>query len=502
MPSGDVLVLIDEGGWVIEWGRPAEELLGWSAEEAVGQQVTAPLPEVAADDELRREGFPEAVSALVKPMLLGTSVVWQVLAAGDVIPGRDVAILRALFTPSPEGVHVLDGELRVVRPGSAHRGMGEQPVGRHFTEMFEREGAEEETAVARGVLENGEPVINRLVRGVRVPGKPGRRTHSLSYFRLEGPEGEVLGLVTSEVDLTERENAQNRLALVDEVRARVGHGLNLGAVCRELVGAVVPAFASAAIVEVIEDIVRGQEPPPVPVHQDVPLRRAAFEGPEPAYPVGEVRPMPPGTPFSGVLTDLQPRLLVIEDDTSWLDADPTRAEIIRRYGAHSLIVAPLVLHGLALGVVSFYRAGHKDPFVEDDLTVASGMCAHAALCIDNVTRYMREWVVAQSVQRRLLPEGPVTQPTLEITRLHLPNPRAAVPGSTRSLCPANGLRSSSETYRGRASPRRSPWGSCAQPSTPSPPWICSPTSCRPASTTSRPASPPGTPPQTSRTMNL
>ncbi|MFD1277206.1 PAS domain-containing protein [Streptomyces kaempferi] len=36
MPSGDVLVLIDESGRVIEWGRPAADLFGWSAEEALG----------------------------------------------------------------------------------------------------------------------------------------------------------------------------------------------------------------------------------------------------------------------------------------------------------------------------------------------------------------------------------------------------------------------------------------------------------------------------------
>ncbi|MGX1676134.1 PAS domain S-box protein [Streptomyces sp. NPDC055400] len=37
MPSGDMLVLIDDSGRVVEWERPAEELFGWSAEEAVGR---------------------------------------------------------------------------------------------------------------------------------------------------------------------------------------------------------------------------------------------------------------------------------------------------------------------------------------------------------------------------------------------------------------------------------------------------------------------------------
>lgn len=319
MTGGDVLVLIDEAGRVIECGRPAEELLGCSAEDAVGRQVTALLPEVAADDEVRRAGFPAATAALVRPVLRGSSVVWRVLAAGDDMPGRDAAILRALFAPSPVGLHVLDDQLRVVGTGADRHVPGDLPAGhlagRRFTELFEREGSEEESAVAHEVLRSGQPLVNRLVRGLRVPGKPGRRTHSVSYFRLEGPDGEVAGLVASEADVTEREKAQARLTLLDNVRARVGHRRNLGAVCRELAEALVPAFASSAVIEVIEDIVRGDEPPSVPVQPDIPLRRAAFAGPAPAHATGEVHPMPAGTPFSEVLADLRPRLLAIGDDT-------------------------------------------------------------------------------------------------------------------------------------------------------------------------------------------
>lgn len=122
MPSGDVLVLIDESGRVIEWGRPAEELFGWSAEEAVGQSVTALMREVAADGERRGESFSHSAAVLVKPVLRGTSVLWQMFAAGDTMSGQDVAILKAAFTHSPVGLHVLDNQLRVVRMSTATGG--------------------------------------------------------------------------------------------------------------------------------------------------------------------------------------------------------------------------------------------------------------------------------------------------------------------------------------------------------------------------------------------
>ncbi|MCX5097476.1 SpoIIE family protein phosphatase [Streptomyces sp. NBC_00365] len=445
MPTGDVLLLVDESGRVIEWGRPAEELFGWSAEEAVGQSVTALIRELAADGKRRGESFSDAAAVLVKPALRGTSVVWQMLAAGDTMSGQDVAILKAAFTHSPVELHVLDNQLRVVRVSTATGGMPDTPVrhllGKHFTEACELADSEEETAVAQRVLESGEPVVNRIVHCLKAPGKPARRIQSVSYFRVEDSHGNVVGLVASTVDVTERENARNRLALLDTVRTRVGHRLSVMDVCWELVEAVVPAFAGVADVEVIEDVVRGEDPPLVPVHGDVPLRRAAFQGRIAGHPLGAVRPLPVGTPFSDVLSDLRPRLVAIEEDSSWLAADPARADVIRRSGAHSLIVAPLALRGQALGVVSFYRHQQEDPFEEEDVALASAVCTHAALCIDNARQFMREWIIARTVQRRLLPHQPATHATVEISPLHLPAPEGggawsdaiALPGARTAL---------------------------------------------------------------------
>lgn len=151
--------------------------------------------------------------------------------------------------------------------------------------------------------------------------------------------------------------------------------------------------------------------------------------------------MPTGTPFSDVLSDLRPRLVVIEEDSSWLAADPARADVVRRSGANSLIVAPLALRGHVLGVVSFYRHQRQDPFEEEDVAVASAVCAHAALCIDNARQFMREWIIARTVQRRLLPQQPATHATVEISQLHLPAPEGggawsdaiALPGARTAL---------------------------------------------------------------------
>ncbi|MFD1277207.1 PAS domain-containing protein [Streptomyces kaempferi] len=192
-------------------------------------------------------------------------MVWQVLTAGDAMSGQDAAILKAVFTQSPVRLYVLDHQLRVVRmstiAGERHDTSVRHLLGRHFTEACEFSDPEEEAAVAQRVLESGEPVVNRLVRRDKTPDRPTRRIYSVSYLRLEDSTGDVVGLVTSALDVTERENAQNRLTLLDTVRTQVGHLLNVMHVCSELVDAVVPAFAGIADVEVIEDVVRGEEPP-------------------------------------------------------------------------------------------------------------------------------------------------------------------------------------------------------------------------------------------------
>ncbi|MEU9477887.1 SpoIIE family protein phosphatase [Streptomyces sp. NPDC048191] len=212
----------------------------------------------------------------------------------------------------------------------------------------------------------------------------------------------------------------DRLALLESVRTSVGHRQNVAAVCQELVEAVVPAFADTTDVEVLDDVVRGEEPPTVPLARDVPLRRAALRGRLRAQ-VGDVHPLPAGTPFSDVLSDLRPRLVPLAADGPWPATDPARGEAVRRSGAHSLIVAPLVLGEQALGVVSFYRHPRQEPFERDDVAVASAICAHAALCINNARQYMREWIIASTVQRRLLPRHPAQRPTVELAPLHLPD---------------------------------------------------------------------------------
>ncbi|MFE5720602.1 SpoIIE family protein phosphatase [Streptomyces erythrochromogenes] len=339
-------------------------------------------------------------------------------------------MLDALFTQSPVGLHILDTELRLVRSNTATRSLHEVAVeglpGRHVTDTFTGlESSNELTEMIRSVLETGMPVREWLARS-RPDDEQGReRTLSISVFRLMDGQGTVLGVAVAAVDVTEAQDARARLRVLEAVHERVGRTLNIITTCEELAEVLVPAFADVAVVEVVEAVVRGEEPPTGQLAQDVPLRRAAFQSLSSlqqgqAHPVGDVRSLHTPTPYSRTLTDLRPRIVALDEDTPWLRSDPNRAAAIRAAGSHSMLVAPLALRGQVLGLVSLYRTGRSPSFGEDDLNLTREVCAHTSLCVDNARRFTREHTLAATVQRHLLPRHPVGQSTVETAHLHIP----------------------------------------------------------------------------------
>ncbi|MFJ3778052.1 SpoIIE family protein phosphatase [Streptomyces sp. NPDC090075] len=423
MPSDGAFMLVGDNGRVVEWSASAEEAFGWSRQEVVGRHI----------GELVREGDgaagmaalrASAVGLAVRPVLTGSALVWEVHAADGIDCGWTPAVLEALAGCSPMIFQVLDRELRIVRTSGACGRERERPdalLGGVFPDAYDLAAPEEEDAVARRVLATGRPALDRIVR-TRSSGGSGPRHYSVSYIRLEDARRDTVGLIVLALDVTDRMQAMQRLEILEAVRGSVGEHLDVIAVCEALIDAVVPAFCGIAVVEVIEDVVRGDTPPLAPVDGDVPLLRAAFRGVVSAHPVGGVSRLPDGTPFARVLADLRPRLVPVDHDSTWMSADPARAAAIEQSAVHSLIVAPLALRGQAMGVVSFYRHGTEERFEERDIALTADVCAHAALCLDNARRFTRERTIAATMKRRLLPQQPRATSAVDLARLHIPGP--------------------------------------------------------------------------------
>lgn len=334
-------------------------------------------------------------------------------------------MLEALFTQSPIGLHLLGTDLRVIRVNTAtpvmHGVAVDDLIGRPASEFYDVIDDADMETLLREVLDTGVPLLQRIVRA-RIRGDPSQECHfEMSALRLGNPHGTVLGVAVTGIDVTERERARARAQVLDTVRRHVGRTLDPIVTGEELVASVVPTFADIAIVEVVDGVIRGDDPPLAPLPTGTPLMRTAFRSdrarPPQAHPVGDVRRLPGPTPFTQALADLQPRVIALHPTATWLAFDPPRAEAIHSSRAHSLLVVPLTLRDAALGVVSLYRTENSRPFDEDDRQLAVELSTHTALCIDNARRYTREHTIAATVQRQLLPRRPETHASLETAYL-------------------------------------------------------------------------------------
>ncbi|MEV8003238.1 SpoIIE family protein phosphatase [Streptomyces parvus] len=349
--------------------------------------------------------------------------------------GFDEALLAALFSQSAVGLAVLDPQLRLVRANSLIEGVdtGEY-AGLPVNEVFRLDDPDGSEQLMKRVLAGEGPVRDHLVRG-RLRRIPGDRQFLTSLYRLQGPGGPdapALGLMVAVEDVTERERARAREAVLAAVRDAVGGSLDTATTCRDFADALTPGFADLAVVEVVDDVLRGAEPPVGPMPPGTPLRRAAsgrcdsvreaVEGGSGARgsAAGSTRHLPVRTPYALAAADLRARLVPLGPDTPWLGTDPDGARAVAETGAHSLIVVPLTLRGAVLGLVSLYRCRASEPFDENDVSLAVTAATRAALAIDNARRYEREHVIASTVQRRLLPQTERRQAAVDTAHVLLP----------------------------------------------------------------------------------
>ncbi|GAA3156350.1 SpoIIE family protein phosphatase [Streptomyces rameus] len=436
------LMVVDGGGVVVQWSHQAEELWGLPAGEAVGRRATdlvsmAPAPGVADVERRRRDRLREDAEGAdggglrVRPVLREDgAVTWGIFLppVDGVAPGVETAVLEALSAHTAGALFVVDEELHVVSANTAVQPLAgasaRQIRGRPITNVWPLPSRGELEHILHRVMADGTPVADHVMRTDRENDR--RRTHTVAVLPLR----DAPGAVVVAHDVTGQEKAHRGVQALYAVRERVGQTLDVVATCQELVHALVPGFADVVVVEVVEPVVRGEEPPLSPLGRDVPLRRAAFrtsggDQQARAHPVGDVRALPFPTPYAQALADLKPRAMALRPDTPWLAGDPARAEAIRASGARALLVAPLTLRGKVLGLLSLYRTQPSDGFDEKELALTLELATHTALSIDNARLYTREHTIAAALQRHLLPPAPPLQAAVETAGLYVADDRGA-----------------------------------------------------------------------------
>ncbi|MCT9007903.1 SpoIIE family protein phosphatase [Streptomyces rhizosphaerihabitans] len=453
MTGATPLMVVDGAGVVVRWSRRAREIWLRSDSEAVGRAaLTMVAPDTWASGTSNSGtsgsgtsssgsgtepgagpllihdvgGNPVDLRVQVVPLSDG-AVAWGVFEADDG-PAPDstrTAVFDILRANTHEAFFVLDSELRVLSVNEAACALcdieADKALDRPVADVCRPSHPQEFEDVLRGVLTDGTSVTGYVVRLGPPDGSSPERFAKLSAFPLKNARG----VVVSMTEVTETLRTKRRLEALGSVRERVGRSLDVVTTCQELVDALVPGFADIAVVDVVDAVVRGEDPPLSPLGRDIPLRRAAFRNGKPslmaqAYPVGDVRALPTPTPYSQVLSDLKPRAVALDSGSPWLDADPERARAIRASGARLLLTAPLALRGAVLGLLSLYRVQPNDAFDQNDLSVAHELATHTALSLDNARRYTHEHTIAAALQRHLLPPEPPSQTAIEFAPLHVP----------------------------------------------------------------------------------
>ncbi|PVC85575.1 protein phosphatase [Streptomyces sp. CS090A] len=500
-------VVLDGRDTVVGWSPAATELLGFGAHEAVGRPLSAflsplpaegPLP--AASDrpagaeppgasgrpgpgppsggnEIRlarhRDGHELLVATTVCPLAggtdgtggtggaggLGTDSPGRVLVAAELGALRQwesrLALLQGLATQSPVGLAIYDTDLRLTWSNTAY----EREIGKPLAEYRGKRADELYSggtfvtpgypktldAVMHHVIDTGEPILDLHFQGIP-PSDPGtEHLWSCSYYRLQDASGHVFGVCEDAFDISDRQRAQQRLALLVEVGRRIGTVLDVVTTAEEIAEVTVPEFAAAVRVDIARVTVMSGELPATGSSAAMDLLRvgehsadpAAADAAEPLYPGAPGSPAdryppvtyPPGSPQDRSLASGG---LVLDD--------------------HVLVV-PLRVGGSVLGLITFVRSprpevsdrplsrGPANTFDNGEVALADELAARAAVCIDNARRFTRERSASLALQRQLLPHHVPPQSAVEIAYRYLPSDDVTgVGGDWFDVIPLSGTR--------------------------------------------------------------
>ncbi|MFF8573566.1 SpoIIE family protein phosphatase [Streptomyces sp. NPDC015408] len=468
-PSGllDLLsvasVVLDAEGRIVLWSPQAEELFGYSAQEALGQYAARIMVHerhldlvVKLFSDVMRTGRSWAGAFPIRNKDGGTRLVefrnMRLLDdRGDVYAlglaadqstvrrlERDLALSSRVITQSPVGLAVLDTDLRYVSVNPALERINGIPaddhIGHRTHELLPQVDAAQIEAAAREVLETGQPVIDRPTTG-RTPADPDEdHAWSVSLYRLDDALGTVLGVAVSVVDVTEQyrvsaeaEAARRRLASVADASARIGTTLQLDRTAHELADVAVPGLADVAAVDLLQAVVEGRRSnlgPAEPavmralaVHaDDAPDALAAADRP------GQVARYGPDRLVTECVRSGRPVWVarVTGEDLERIARSPEAVELLRRAGVHSYLAVPLIARGEVLGALDLKRTANPLPFGKDDLLLANELAARAALQIDNARWYQNARTTALTLQRSLLPSHPPVTGGLEVASRYQP----------------------------------------------------------------------------------
>lgn len=441
---GVAAVVLDEHGRIALWSPPAEDLFGYTCEEALGReaahllveddhraQVQEAFAQVMAGEGTWAGAFPvthkDGHTMLVEfrnTRLQATTGAWYALGIASPRETvrrleRDLALAARIVDQAPIGLAVLDEDLRYVLVNPALERINGVPAADHLGRTPHEVLPHLDVAAIEGrmrqVLATGRPVLEESTVG-HMPHDGRTHAWTSSFYRLEDQSHRVMGLAISVVDVTEpyeqslaAARARRRLSLIADASIRVGTTLDLPATARELAEVTVPEVADIAAVDLLDAALPGA----TTRADDGParFRAMAIKAARPtvatraADPVGEVTRYHPKRLVTQAAVGGHPVLVphVTAADLARIARDDHAAHLLAEAGVHSYLAVPLIARGRVLGALDLKRTHNPAPFDQDDVLLATELAARAAVAIDNARWYQHQRQATLALQRHLLP---------------------------------------------------------------------------------------------------
>jgi PAS domain S-box-containing protein len=343
--------------------------------------------------------------------------------------------LDALFDQSPTAIAFLDRELRHRRTNAALRQLVGLPdeaiIGRRPTEFdVGVDAALIERTLADQVIKKGVPVADGHVEPV-LAGE--RRVLSWSAYPVM-ENGQVTGALCCFRDVTGQvPSLRQAHALLERAGQQIGTTLDLHRTAAELADLAVPGLADRVTVDLFDQVLQGENLPrtgPATLRfRRVAVRDTSEARAKVPFEVGALITVPLTSSTGAAVWRGKPVLARNPAEVRRrAPYAPAHTEALRAQGVHTAMMMPLVARGVSLGVASFCRAEHPEPYGEADVRLASDLVSRAAVYIDNARLYTREHTTAVTLQRSLLPQHVPLVPGLQIAHRYQPASRTAEVG--------------------------------------------------------------------------
>lgn len=451
-PLGMVAVatlVLDAQRRIIGWSPTAEELFGYRSDEALGRDVGVLLGDgmrLVAHEESqqtyvvrcasRRDGEAVRIGITLTPLDSGAQGPAWLLSAAKTPElsqwATGQALLAGLTAQSPVMIAVYDTQARVTWFNTAvekHFGWTVDEIsGRYIRDLLPQGEVIDEDGqsisplekIIEQVLRTGTPVVDVSYRSSTRIDPHHEHIWSCSYFRMQDPDGKILGVCETTVDVTDRYVMRRRLAMLSRAGGSIGQSLDIVRTASDLADLVVPEFADAVTVDLVAPVLAGGEPGKWGGGAGFDLRRVAERAHDDGR-AGATLPRrveyPPDSLQARCLSQGRPA------------------------ASDHVLAVPMRARGAVLGLVMFDRRPPEDPFGHDDLEVADELVSRTAVCVDNGRRYAREHDAALTLQRALFPLRLPQPPAVTIAHRYLPAPgQIGVGGDWYDVIPLSGAR--------------------------------------------------------------